>query len=424
MNEKQIYAALEASDHEVRLVIGEFFNTRFNILKVERIPTNAVTYNGVVDPEGLVAAVKTAVANTSKMISADIKKVLIAMPSYRMKRYPFTSTVLIDGIEEKVGFSDVNKALRIAEQMDIGRDYALIQTVPIRYTVNGIASRRVPVDEKASQMTVEIDVLCADRKFSYDLVACIEKAGLSVKDIFLDVYAAGKEAAIFEQAVNHQVIVLKMERESTTLGLMRKGRLTTATVVPFGIGNIARALTDKYGLDIEAAVELVKYSINLNEPVFTNNPVHIWAENDVTRTITEAQLAECIRENVEIWVSGIEKTCIPILQAGATAVMITGEGGETAGLSDLLQARLGVETRVYIPETLGGRNAGLSACLGLFYAYQDKLPLHGETDDSLDMEAFIRAVSYREKKPEGTKEDTLTNKLRGLFLEGKNKVDR
>ena len=40
-------------------------------------------------------------------------------------------------------------------------------------------------------------------------------------------------------------------------------------------------------------------------------------------------------------------------------------------------------------------------------------------DDSLDMDAFIKAVSYREKKNDTYREDTLTNKLKGLFLEGK-----
>ena len=36
VSEKQIYTALEISDQEVRLIVGEFFNTRFNIIKVER----------------------------------------------------------------------------------------------------------------------------------------------------------------------------------------------------------------------------------------------------------------------------------------------------------------------------------------------------------------------------------------------------
>ena len=37
MNDKQIFTAIEVADYEVRLIVGEFFNTRFNIIKVERV---------------------------------------------------------------------------------------------------------------------------------------------------------------------------------------------------------------------------------------------------------------------------------------------------------------------------------------------------------------------------------------------------
>ena len=42
MQIKQIYAALEIADHEVRLIVGEFFETRFNVLCVERVKTTGV----------------------------------------------------------------------------------------------------------------------------------------------------------------------------------------------------------------------------------------------------------------------------------------------------------------------------------------------------------------------------------------------
>jgi len=95
------------------------------------------------------------------------------------------------------------------------------------------------------------------------------------------------------------------------------------------------------------------------------------------------------------------------------------QGSGQKGLENLLSKRLNVEVRDYIPETLGGRNAALTACLGLFYAYQDRLPIIGQTENSLDLDAFIKNVSYRDRKVETTKEDTLTNKLKGLFLDGK-----
>lgn len=419
-SDKQIFAAVEAADHEIRLIVGEFFNTRFNIIKVERVPVNGISYNKVTDPEEVTNAVRTAAADAKKMIGAEVQRVILAIPSYKAKRYSFKSTVDVEGIDGVVTIQDVRNAIKKAESMDIGRAYALIQTVCVKYTVNGISTRRIPLGERCSQLTVDIDLLCADRQLSYDLVTCVENAGLSVMDIFLDVYSVGKESALFNQAIDHQVIILKMEREATTLGLLRNGRLTTAALMPVGLGTIASAVTDQYGIRTDMAVELLKYSVRLDASKCSRNPVHIWAVDGETRTINEQELVDCVHDGIQVWLNAIAKTCVPILQAGKTAVMITGEGGETQGLDALLQETLGVPVTYYIPETLGGRNAGLTACLGLFYAYQDKLPITGQSDDSLDMDAFIKAVSYRDKKSsDGSREDTFTNKLRGLFSEGK-----
>ncbi|MDD6560852.1 MAG: cell division protein FtsA [Lactimicrobium massiliense] len=420
MNDKQIFAAVEVSDHEARLIVGEFFNTRFNIIKVERVACSGFDGVKITDPAAVTSAVKQAVDNAHKMIGASIKSAILAMPSYGMKRYSFKSTVDITGIDQTVTVQDVRNAMAKAQNMDIGKDYALIQTVNVRYTVNGISTRRIPIGEKCSSLSVDIDLLCANRTLSYEMCSCVEKAGIKIMDIFLDVYAAGKEAALFEQSVNQQMIVLKVERQSTSLGLLRKGRLTTAMVMPIGIGTIAGSLTDQYGISPENAVELFKYSAVLNNPNPSDNPVHIWSAGGKTHTITEKELIDCVMPGVNAWASYIQKTCAPILQAGQTAVIITGEGGETQGLAEVLGTKLQVNVRSYVPDTLGGRNAGLTTSLGLFYAYQDRLPITGYTDDSIDMDAFIKAVSYRDKKNEGNaKEDTLTSKLKGLFLDNK-----
>ncbi len=420
MNDKQIFAAIEVSDHEVRLVVGEFFNTRFNIIKVERVACNGFDGQKIVNPNAITEAIQQAVENTHKMIGARIQSAILAIPSYGMKKYSFKSTVDVEGIDNTVTVKDIRRAMNKAQNMDIGKEYALIQTVNVKYTVNGITTRRIPIGERCNQLTIDIDLLCANRKLAYDMVGCVEKSGLKILDIFLDVYAVGKEAALFEQSVNQQVIILKIERTSTTLGLLRKGRMTTATVIPAGVGNLASVLVDKYKIKSDAAVDLFKYSAVLNAKTLSDNPVHIWSEDNETQTLSERELVENVMPNVENWLTYVQKTCLPILQAGETTVIITGEGGETQGIAEVLHDRLQVEVRTYVPDTLGGRNAGLTAALGLFYSYQDRLPITGYTDDSIDMEAFIKAVSYREKKDgQSTKEDTLTSKLKGLFLDNK-----
>ena len=86
------------------------------------------------------------------------------------------------------------------------------------------------------------------------------------------------------------------------------------------------------------------------------------------------------------------------------------------GLNELLHEKLGCEVRNYIPETLGGRNAGLSACLGLFYAYKDRLPITGYLDSSLDLDQFLNEVSYRDKDAQNNGQSgTLTRKIKDIF---------
>ncbi len=420
MSDKQIFASVEVSDHEVRLVVGEFFNTRFNIIKVERIPCFGLTYDKVVNADEISNALRKAASSTKRTIGAEIKKVILAIPSYRTKKYSLTSTVDVSGIDGVVTIQDVRNAIRKAESVNISKELALIQTVPVKYVVNGIATRRIPVGEKCSQLSVNVDLLCADRKLAYELVGCVENAGLQVLDIFPDIYAIGKEAALFEQAVEKQVIVLKLERESTTLGLFKKGRLATSAVLPAGLGYMVSNSVDQYGIKTNDAVELMIYSVRFIQNVYTTNPVHIWSQDGETKTITEKEFMESIQGNVNQWIKSIVETCGSLLQQSQTTVIITGEGGETEGISELLSKQLNTEVKYYIPDTLGGRNAGLTATLGLFYSYQDKLPITGYIDDSLDMDAFKKSVSYREKKTETeTKEDTLTSKLKGLFFEDK-----
>ena len=416
MSDKQIFASLEISDHEIRLVIGEFFNTRFNIIKVERVSVNAFTAEGAINTDAIVSGIRTAVEDAEKMIGASLEKVILAIPSRNMKRYSVKVTVPIRGIDGEITAGDIIQAQNNAQTLNIDKNLALIQTQCIKYWVNGISSRRIPIGEKASELTIDIDLLCADRDTAYELVGCVESSGLQVMDIFLDIFAIGDEAALFEQSMDRNIVILKVERTGTTLGLISKGRLIQCIEIPTGVGSFAEAVVDQYALHREYAVELIKYSARLNEKGTLSNPVHLWQDGEETRKITERELCDCIRPRVDEWVDEMEKLCSGILQAGRTTVIITGEGGEMQGLSDLLKRKLDCEVRSYIPETLGGRNAGLSTCLGLFYAYKDKLPISGYADSSLDLEAFLNAVSYRSKdKKEVNQEDTLTKKIKGIF---------
>ena len=51
MNRKEIYASVEIADHEIRLIVGEFYDTRFNILRVERAGTTGIEKKKIIDEQ-------------------------------------------------------------------------------------------------------------------------------------------------------------------------------------------------------------------------------------------------------------------------------------------------------------------------------------------------------------------------------------
>lgn len=416
--DKQIFAAIEISDHEIRLIIGEFFNTRFNVIKSSRIPAFGLTYNQVTDQEAIIKAIRKAIDNANKTLDVRIERVILSIPSYKVTCLPLKVRKKIDSIDGVCTAQDIREAVQRAMATKIPDDLALIQAVPVKYTVNGMSTRRMPINERCENLVVDVDLLCANRKLAFDLVSCLEKADLEVMDIFLDIFAIAKEGAFLEQGVGQNIVILKLERSSTTLGLINEGRLKACEMYRFGLNKMIDSINDKFDLKNEINSKLLIQNTRLDLAKYSDNPVYVYAVNGVARTISEDDLAKCIQPDVKIWLDGIENLCNPILQQGQTTVIITGEGGELNGLDRLLQARLQVEVKNYCPDTLGVRNSAYTCCLGLFYAYKDQLPITNCQVNSVDIEAFEKAVSFN-KKSNNDSEESITQKLRGILFETK-----
>ena len=79
MDDKQIFASVEVCDHEVRMVVGEFFSPRLNILKVEMIPCSGLSYNTINNADEIISAIETACKQTEQMLGAKLEKVILSI---------------------------------------------------------------------------------------------------------------------------------------------------------------------------------------------------------------------------------------------------------------------------------------------------------------------------------------------------------
>ena len=189
MARKEIYAALEIADHEVRLVVGEMFDSRLNILRVERAAGGGVEKREINDDKAVVAAIRKAAADASAALGCRIERVLLAIPSKRVTRVNQKVNVTIDDGTRTVRLFHIQSGYNKAITYRAADDLVLVNAGCIKYKVNGITSRKLPLGENCESFVMDMDLLYADKKTVYDYARCVELANLEIMDICLDSYA-------------------------------------------------------------------------------------------------------------------------------------------------------------------------------------------------------------------------------------------
>lgn len=416
MSDKEILAALEITSHEVRLLIGEFFNTRLNVLKTERMEIKGVDGWTIKDAKEVSQAIRKVVSHASDMLGVRIERVLLCIPSYRMHKESQRISKMIDHYERKVMLDDIQSMVKQGLATAIDPDAALVNLVCTRYITNGISSRRMPVDEVCDVLDIDMDLLCADKMTTYDYVKLVEMAGLEIIDICLDVYAAAKETAMFEQTMMQHAVIVQLERDRTTLAIVSGGKIEVAKMMAQGYQQWIAALMEAHGIDEACARKVLLQNTDLTKVLPSASPIFMWAKERTVYTVTEKGAYDTLIGCLNRFADDIRTTCEPILQTGKVKFVLCGEGSEVDGLDVFMANRLGCDVKTYQPDTIGARNGLWTVCLGMIYAYHDQQMLYRNRRISIDQAEFAKAVKIRKQEEP---DDRFTQRLRGLIFPDK-----
>lgn len=417
MKLKQIYAALDIGSYEIKLVVGEFHNTRFNVIRVERVKSDGVVNHKIVDAGSVSKAIVHAVKNVSDLLQVRIERVLLSIPAVNMNRVSQRVTVPILHDDKQIRLTDIQNAIKLAQRSSVGVDVEIVNVVPVKYIVNGIATRRMPLKEVCEVLYVDVDLLCASREVVYDYVRVVERSGLEILDIFVQPYAEAKEIAIFEQTVDHYIVYLNMGYQSTSLSLFAQGRLASSEVLPFGSNQIDEHIVETFQVSKESADRLKLYNCRLVEEIKDDVSIYMWSRDGKTYSMSEAQLAVVIKESIIDFLEQINDYASDIFETPKTKVVLGGGAGELMDLEKLAKQHWNVEVQSYVPETLGARSSSLITTLGLFYAYKDACEY--TLSDKISVDSFRFAQALVPKKQE--EEEGFTGRLKGLLF---NETDR
>lgn len=413
---KQIYASLEISENEIKLVIAEYFNTRFNVLKVEKRNTNSISDFKVIDREQLKKDIKSIVNDCSEKIGAKIEQLIIVLPAYNFKRFSISDVVVPE--EGYITSKDISKAISRSFNTQVDDDVIIVDSLISKYTINGISIRRFPENEACNEFTIDFELLCADKDIIFDYVSIIEECGIKVLDITLNISSIGKESSIFEESHKRNIVCLNIERYCTYMSLFSKGKIVSNELLFDGLDTFAKQLKNIYDIPENDLLKLVKYNVNYHTK-YPDDVVYAYNYNGSTKTISTRDLNTIVMNSIDNYVDKLIAMCNPILDEN-TLIFITGEGQQMNSLVNSFIDKINCNVRSYQPDTLGVRDPSLTAVFGSLYSYHEKAKLNNLNVSCIDLLEYNSHVDQKEIDSEG---ETITTKIKNLFKQYVEKED-
>lgn len=415
---KEIYASVEIADHEIRVVAGEFYETRFNILRVEKCEVSGIEHKMITDEQAVVNGIIKAVKKVEEVLGFRIERVLLSIPSVHVVRHTKKVSIIPEASSKRIRLSDIQKGLNQAISYKPEDELELVNIGCIKYITNGITSRKMPIDEVSDVLIMSVDLLYADKDVVYSYARCIEKAGLEIMDVCLDSYAVAQEAAVFEQTVDKYVILVNLARQDTTLSLFSHGKLINCEIIADGYEKWLKPFKEEYHLSENISYRLLQNTCTFDISKAKDSVIYIWSRGNEQQQLTERAVCELVAGHIQAWIQAVNEACAPIIESGDVRYLITGEGCEIPSLVELI-ASFNAPAQIYVPQTIGARDSAYVTCLGLFYSWKEQQNIRHDDRISCNMNDVEEALQITQKKAVNSDEGGFTKKLKSILLNDK-----
>ncbi len=408
MNQKEIYASVEFVQQEIRFVLGEFHNSRLNILNVEVFPTTAILNDRIVNSLQLISDLKELIATVNMKMKVEIKKVLVVLPNLNFNRYSKRLTIGL--YNKQLNHDLVMDTIYSLSDRELANDETLVNYKISKYFIDGIAKNKIDYSKSIKGLAIDVDLYAGDKLAVYDYLNIVEKAGLEIIDITFDSMAMASEMAAFEASNLKNIIVIRYEYDDIQLSLISEQRILSSVSLDTGYGDIVTEIFKEHNISNDSASKLVlsnNYLLTSDKDVM---PVFLYSNHENTVAIYNKYLKEIAMPILHNQFEEVYSIIDPIMMSKETDIYLTGKGASIVNIEKILSDILRVGVKKYIPEVIGARSGALVSNLGALYLYRD----NNVENRVVSVEEEIKPLEKGMHKYIES-DDSMTNRFKELF---------
>ncbi len=412
---RKIIASIDIGSNFIKLVVGEIYKNRINILAASQTPSLGVENGFVVDPQALISRLEESFQKCENILGIKISKVILSIPSENSEFFLSEGSTTINNEDHNIRNIDIIRAMQACTYNKIENDREIISVKPTSYYIDDGENIKNPIGVEAKKLTVKCLVTTVPRKNAYTLAKCLEQIGVQVIDFTLGII--GDYFEFQKEMMKDNVgIFVNIGYSKTEISVFNKGLLTNCTTVELGSKNIEQDLAYIFKIPLKEAKEIKEQLCSAHtrgtsasvKKDFTNKS----GENI---SVSEYEATEIASSRLEEILKIIKKQINLLTKKEIHYIMITGGVSEMANFSLLLEEVFGRSAKVGVVSEIGVRSNLYSTSVGLIKYYEDKLRSRNQEYSIFNEDEIKELCTINKKINFG--ENSILGKLFGYFFD-------
>ena len=325
---------------------------KIEILATGKSVSSGVSRGIVSNIDKTVGSIKLALEEVKNKNNIEINEVVVGIAGQHIKSLQHRGEIVRDNIDIEIGQEDIDKLKENMFKLITIPGEEVIHVIPQEYTVDGEDGIQDPKGMAGVKLEANFHVITAQVGAVRNIMRCVEKAGLTPKELILEPFASAI-ATLDEDELREGVALVDIGGGTTDVAIFLDKIIRHTAVIPFG-GNIVTK-DIKTGLSIlDKQAELLK--IKFGSAMYTDDQENVMVSIPGLRgrepkEIAVKNLSEIIGARMkeiidlvyhEIKVSGYENKLM-------TGIVLTGGGSQLKSLQQLVSFITAKETRIGYP---------------------------------------------------------------------------
>jgi cell division protein FtsA len=353
---KNLIVGLDIGTSKIVAVVAEVKpDGGFDIVGLGTQPSRGLKRGVVVNIEATMASIQRVLDEAELMADCRIAEVYTGVAGSHIRSLNSSGMVAIK--EKEVTQADIDRVIETAKAVAIPNDQQILHILPQEFIIDGQEDVREPLGMSGVRLEVKVHIVTGAVSAVENIVKCVRRCGLSVKDVILQPLASAR-AVLNDDEQDLGVCLMDIGGGTTDIAVFAGGAIRHTAVIPIAGDQITNDIAMTLRTPTKEAEELkVRHGCALRQLANANDFVEVPGVGERgPRKLSRQMLAEVIEPRVEelytlvqaeLRRSGFEE----LLSSG---IVLTGGTALLGGMVELAEEVFHLPCRVGSPAYTGG----------------------------------------------------------------------